>query len=305
MSLEGPQDALTVNTSNLLAFDDALSWEIKRIKGGVGAMVSGSGLFNLELAGQGTRPSAARESPWSSTARSSRPSSIRRLPCAGRPLWLRRSRPMSTSARSSAADPVSQSSSPSTGPGSSSSSLPRTPSTQLPEAEALNARDNGGAPGPLCTHSGLGAPPLPRRQSCPGSSGFDGHSLLGSPAFDPVVPEGGEDQRACQDEHDHCESAAGSCEGGSCRLGDRSVEDVCQARTADHDDVEDALHPTTHVMGRGLQEHRRSEGRGDDIGAPTQTEPEQRCDEGECPEAGGDLEREPEQNHRRTPDDDR
>src|SRR5699024_7791756 len=53
-SLEGPQDALTVNTSNLLAFDDALSWEIKRIKGGVGAMVSGSGLFNLALAGQGT-----------------------------------------------------------------------------------------------------------------------------------------------------------------------------------------------------------------------------------------------------------
>src|SRR5699024_3926135 len=47
-SLTGPKDVLTVNTSNLLAFDDAPSWEIKRIKGGVGAMVRGSGLFNLE-----------------------------------------------------------------------------------------------------------------------------------------------------------------------------------------------------------------------------------------------------------------
>src|SRR5699024_7000308 len=63
MSLEGPQAALTVNTSNHLAFDDALSWEIKRIKGGVGAMASGSGLFNLELAGQGTAAICCKGEP--------------------------------------------------------------------------------------------------------------------------------------------------------------------------------------------------------------------------------------------------
>lgn len=63
MSLEGQQDALTVNTSNLLAFDDALNWEIKRIKGGIGALASGSGLFNLELSGTGTAAICCKGDP--------------------------------------------------------------------------------------------------------------------------------------------------------------------------------------------------------------------------------------------------
>ena len=63
MTLEGQQDALTVNTANLLAFDDALAWEIKRIKGGVGALASGSGLFNLELSGTGTAAICCKGDP--------------------------------------------------------------------------------------------------------------------------------------------------------------------------------------------------------------------------------------------------
>ncbi|GAA4283977.1 AIM24 family protein [Brevibacterium daeguense] len=53
MQLEGPHDALTVNSSSLLAFDANLDWDIKRVRG-MGAMASGAGLFNLELSGQGT-----------------------------------------------------------------------------------------------------------------------------------------------------------------------------------------------------------------------------------------------------------
>lgn len=53
MQLEGQQDALTVNSSSLLAFDASLAWDIKRIKG-VGALAAGAGLFNLEMSGAGT-----------------------------------------------------------------------------------------------------------------------------------------------------------------------------------------------------------------------------------------------------------
>lgn len=54
MQLEGPHDALSVNSSSLLAFDAHLAWDIVRIRGGVGALASGSGLFNLVLSGHGT-----------------------------------------------------------------------------------------------------------------------------------------------------------------------------------------------------------------------------------------------------------
>lgn len=53
MQLEGGSDSLCVNSSSMLAFDASLNWDIKRIKG-VGALATGSGLFNLELSGQGT-----------------------------------------------------------------------------------------------------------------------------------------------------------------------------------------------------------------------------------------------------------
>ena len=46
--LEG--EAMTVNSDALLAFDDALSWDIRRV-GGAGLMAGG--LFNLELSGHG------------------------------------------------------------------------------------------------------------------------------------------------------------------------------------------------------------------------------------------------------------
>jgi uncharacterized protein (AIM24 family) len=46
--LEG--EGMTVNSSSLLAFDDSLSWDIRRV-GGAGLMAGG--LFNLELSGHG------------------------------------------------------------------------------------------------------------------------------------------------------------------------------------------------------------------------------------------------------------
>lgn len=46
--LEG--EAITVNSSSLLAFDSSLNWDIRRVQGA--GMLAG-GLFNLELSGQG------------------------------------------------------------------------------------------------------------------------------------------------------------------------------------------------------------------------------------------------------------
>lgn len=51
IALEGPQEALTVNTASLLAFDDSLTWNITSI-GNAGIMAGG--LFNLTLSGTGT-----------------------------------------------------------------------------------------------------------------------------------------------------------------------------------------------------------------------------------------------------------
>jgi uncharacterized protein (AIM24 family) len=44
-------DSITVNSSNLLAFDAGIEWDIKKVEGG-GAFISG-GLFNLALNGSG------------------------------------------------------------------------------------------------------------------------------------------------------------------------------------------------------------------------------------------------------------
>lgn len=52
MQLEGPQDALSVNSSSLLAFDAVLNQDIRRVKG-IGALASGAGLFNVVLSGTG------------------------------------------------------------------------------------------------------------------------------------------------------------------------------------------------------------------------------------------------------------
>lgn len=45
-------EAITVNGQNLLAFDSDIDWDISKVSGGVGAMMSG-GLFNTSLRGSG------------------------------------------------------------------------------------------------------------------------------------------------------------------------------------------------------------------------------------------------------------
>lgn len=62
MQLEGPQDALSVNSSSLLAFDPTLDQDIRRVKG-LGAMTSGTGLFNVVLSGQGMAALACQGDP--------------------------------------------------------------------------------------------------------------------------------------------------------------------------------------------------------------------------------------------------
>jgi uncharacterized protein (AIM24 family) len=44
-------DKITVNSSNLLAFDAGIDWDIRKVEGGSGVLAGG--LFNLELAGTG------------------------------------------------------------------------------------------------------------------------------------------------------------------------------------------------------------------------------------------------------------
>jgi uncharacterized protein (AIM24 family) len=45
-------DQLTVNGKNILAFDEGIDWDIKRVQGGTGGMLAG-GLFNVHLQGSG------------------------------------------------------------------------------------------------------------------------------------------------------------------------------------------------------------------------------------------------------------
>lgn len=51
IDLDGPQDALTINGKNVLAFDTGLSYDIKMVQGA--GMLSGAGLFNCVFTGRG------------------------------------------------------------------------------------------------------------------------------------------------------------------------------------------------------------------------------------------------------------
>jgi uncharacterized protein (AIM24 family) len=51
IDLEGPQDGLSINGANVLAFEPTLSWDIKMVQGA--GMLSNSGLFNCNFTGQG------------------------------------------------------------------------------------------------------------------------------------------------------------------------------------------------------------------------------------------------------------
>ena len=45
-------ESITVNGSNILAFDEAIEWDVTRVKGGTAGMLAG-GLFNIHLRGTG------------------------------------------------------------------------------------------------------------------------------------------------------------------------------------------------------------------------------------------------------------
>jgi uncharacterized protein (AIM24 family) len=45
-------DSITCNGANVLAFDSAIDWDIKKVEGGVSSMLAG-GLFNMKLEGNG------------------------------------------------------------------------------------------------------------------------------------------------------------------------------------------------------------------------------------------------------------
>lgn len=45
-------ESITVNGANVLAFDQAIDWDIKKVKGGAAGMLAG-GLFNVHLQGSG------------------------------------------------------------------------------------------------------------------------------------------------------------------------------------------------------------------------------------------------------------
>jgi uncharacterized protein (AIM24 family) len=46
------EDAMTVNGSNILAFENGIEWDVTRVKGGAAGMLA-SGLFNIHLRGSG------------------------------------------------------------------------------------------------------------------------------------------------------------------------------------------------------------------------------------------------------------
>src|SRR6218665_98224 len=53
VELEGPQEAMRVNGSSLLAFDGTLDYDVSFLKSAAG-LATGSGLFNLKISGHGT-----------------------------------------------------------------------------------------------------------------------------------------------------------------------------------------------------------------------------------------------------------
>ena len=62
MELEGEGDNLSVNSSSLLAYDPWLSDDIRRLHG-AGSLISGSGLFNVDLSGKGMVALCAKGQP--------------------------------------------------------------------------------------------------------------------------------------------------------------------------------------------------------------------------------------------------
>lgn len=61
IDLEGPDDALTINGKNVLAFEPTLSYDIRRVEG-LG-MLSASGMYNCVFSGQGRLAITAKGSP--------------------------------------------------------------------------------------------------------------------------------------------------------------------------------------------------------------------------------------------------
>jgi len=51
MALRG--ESITVNGSNILAFEEGIEWDVTRVKGGTAGMLAG-GLFNIHLSGSGS-----------------------------------------------------------------------------------------------------------------------------------------------------------------------------------------------------------------------------------------------------------
>ncbi len=61
IDLEGPEDALTINGSNVLAFEPTLSYDIRRVDGM--GVLSASGLYNCVFSGKGRLAITAKGSP--------------------------------------------------------------------------------------------------------------------------------------------------------------------------------------------------------------------------------------------------
>ncbi|MGH3696026.1 MAG: AIM24 family protein [Pseudonocardiaceae bacterium] len=61
IDLEGPEDALTINGSNVLAFESTLSYDIRRVDGM--GVLSASGLYNCVFSGKGRLAITAKGSP--------------------------------------------------------------------------------------------------------------------------------------------------------------------------------------------------------------------------------------------------
>ncbi|MDQ3763701.1 MAG: AIM24 family protein [Actinomycetota bacterium] len=61
IDLEGPDDALTINGKNVLAFEPTLNYEIRRVDGA--GMLSAAGLYNCVFSGQGRIAITAKGAP--------------------------------------------------------------------------------------------------------------------------------------------------------------------------------------------------------------------------------------------------
>lgn len=61
IDLEGPQDALTINGKNVLAFEPTLTYDIQMVQGA--GMMSGAGLFNCVFSGRGRLAITAKGAP--------------------------------------------------------------------------------------------------------------------------------------------------------------------------------------------------------------------------------------------------